>query len=533
LIAAFGMNAIGHFEEHARKYPWLPVHKGLYVFYCAAIAAFVPYFGVYCLSIGLSVSETGILVALSPLCSCVATPFWTALCDRGYRKQVLVGCIAVSTLLRCATPLVAHSFVPLAAFVTLCEIINAPIMAIIDSSTFALLHSTEGTSGGISRYGSVRAYGALGWGLAAPIAGAVIDATGKIESAYYLFGVGMVPSLILACVLPLERRVAGGAAVSAAFTALFKADVALFFSAAFVSGFVGGGVVGMFLFPFLRSLGAPNVLLGLSLTVTCASEIPMFFIAGAVLRMCGYFPVMILCFSAFVLRVLCYSLLTNPWWTLPVETLHGFSYALNWAASTKFVFELMPAELSTSGQGLLSAVQWGLGTAVGSAVAGAIVQRWGYQVVFYCAGALSVAGGMSVALQWVLFTRRQKLEHSLTMTAQRAGAPTSGEGVELVDGTLSSGDSKVLVDLGGDAGSLACRHSERGAAGPHTLAAPPEAPSRAKGPASIDQPEAPADLDHNGDRDDDHVRKRVSSNSNPAEADQPEGESESSPLVRH
>ena len=95
-----------------------------------------------------------------------------------------------------------------------------------------------------------------------------------------------------------------------------------------------------------------------------ASEIPFFFAAGYVVKRVGFFAVLLICSAccfedngghvplkcsahlsplppllpvlAFAVRVLLYTVLTDPWWALPIELFHGITYALNWAASTEY-----------------------------------------------------------------------------------------------------------------------------------------------------------------------------------------------------
>jgi hypothetical protein len=68
--------------------------------------------------------------------------------------------------------------------------------------------------------------------------------------------------------------------------------------------------------------------------------------------------------AGFALRFVFYSCigeapLESPWWTMPAELLHGFTFALGWAASTQYLANLLPAELSSSAQGLLAVTLFG------------------------------------------------------------------------------------------------------------------------------------------------------------------------------
>lgn len=97
-----------------------------------------------------------------------------------------------------------------------------------------------------------------------------------------------------------------------------------------------------FQFIFLQDLGAPSSIKGLALTFTCIAEVPMFFVSTRILARFGVVQVLFSALLAYGIRFLLYSQLTNPTWTLPIELLHGFTYALGFAAATRYMHEVVP-----------------------------------------------------------------------------------------------------------------------------------------------------------------------------------------------
>ena len=75
------------------------------------------------------------------------------------------------------------------------------------------------------------------------------------------------------------------------------------------------------------------------------------------------------------------------------------SEALGWAAATQYVTSLLPPELSSTAQGLLSAVQWGLGSALGSFCFGAVAAAWGWRAMWLVGAVLGVVGAALMATQ--------------------------------------------------------------------------------------------------------------------------------------
>ena len=342
-----------HFREHMRRDPKLILHKALYTVYAASLVFYLPMLGVYARANGMSNYQVGVINAMPPLCEMFLTPLWTWLSDKGegYRRGVMVGNLLVSTFLRCLTGYIT-SFHGLLAWTLLTESIATPVWAIVDASTFAQLDAADTTA----HYGWTRAWGAVGWGLAAPLMGEVVDAYG-VAAMFPCLALLTAPTALLMLYLPVEKRKATGNTAHAAWAKILTADVLLFLSVCFIMGMLGAGIIGGLLFQFLLELGGNNTLLGVSLFATCVSEVPFFFISAPLLDRYGHVPVLVVSLVAFFLRLFWYSLLTDPWWTLPSELLHGCTYALAWASATKYAYEEFPPEMSSTAQGLLASVQ--------------------------------------------------------------------------------------------------------------------------------------------------------------------------------
>ncbi len=61
------------------------------------------------------------------------------------------------------------------------------------------------------------------------------------------------------------------------------------------------------------------------------------------------------CLAAYVLRMLCYSglpYLRSAWWVLPIETLHGLTFACGWGAGTEKSKALAPPGLEATQQAI-------------------------------------------------------------------------------------------------------------------------------------------------------------------------------------
>mmetsp|Transcript_28517 Transcript_28517/g.37305 ORF Transcript_28517/g.37305 Transcript_28517/m.37305 type:complete len:491 (+) Transcript_28517:172-1644(+) len=151
--------------------------------------------------------------------------------------------------------------------------------------------------------------------------------------------------------------------------------------------YVGGtsaGIIDTFLYVFLKDLGADEALMGTARAITCIAEIPFFHYANLLIHRLGEHGVLIVALIFYVIRLFYYSLLEHlPLWAvLPAETLHGFTYAALWAASTAYGFKIAPPHMKTTIQGLVSGIHWGIGFGSGSLIGGFVFDLFGPVALF-------------------------------------------------------------------------------------------------------------------------------------------------------
>ena len=112
---------------------------------------------------------------------------------------------------------------------------------------------------------------------------------------------------------------------------------------------------------YLEDLGAPPQIFGPVAVMAVASEIPSFFMVGRVIQRFGPTTCLCLGVACMSLRLLGFALLSNPWFVLLTETLHGIAYSLVMASATTYMSWVAPPGLSATSQGLFGAVMGSLG----------------------------------------------------------------------------------------------------------------------------------------------------------------------------
>ena len=100
----------------------------------------------------------------------------------------------------------------------------------------------------------------------------------------------------------------------------------------------------------------------------------------------GHVRVLYIGLAGNVLRFVCISLLSNPWYVLPFEILQGVTHAAVWASCTSYIGKIAPPEYATSAQGVLQGLHHGLGRGCGAIFGGILIHIYNTEVVFRCYG---------------------------------------------------------------------------------------------------------------------------------------------------
>jgi PPP family 3-phenylpropionic acid transporter len=97
-------------------------------------------------------------------------------------------------------------------------------------------------------------------------------------------------------------------------------------------------------------------------------------------------------FFVLILRLLFSSMLTNPYWGIAVNMLHGPFYSTYWAGAVNYAREIAPRGLGASAQALFAASFFGLGGIVGALLGGWLFTQFGPPVMFQTGAGLTLVG---------------------------------------------------------------------------------------------------------------------------------------------
>ena len=157
----------------------------------------------------------------------------------------------------------------------------------------------------------------------------------------------------------------------------------------------GQAIVDNLVFLFFEFLGSSYVIMGWTVVLTVAFEIPIFHIAPKLLQRYGANILLQVAAACYVVRVIGYSLIPQGQiaWVLLLEPLHGITYASSATASVGFVTQFIPPGYEATGQGLLYFIR-GAGSVLGLFFGGWLEEILGPRIMYRISATVVACGSV-------------------------------------------------------------------------------------------------------------------------------------------
>ena len=243
----------------------------------------------------------------------------------------------------------------------LANIAFAPIFSLIDAMTYDFLGEERG------KWGKQRLWGSVGFALFGGASGLVMDIysldklTIDYTWSFVAFAVLEIATALTVCTYKISGALSCSEMMSNIGALLRRAEVLVLLLLVFVFGMFTG-IIETFLFWHLQTLGASQLLMGLSLVMNCLPEILVLFLSGKAIQHFGHVKCLCVVCVAYVARFLGYSFLENPWFVLMIEPLHGITFGLMYAAATSYGSVITPPGMHGTIQGIIGGIHFGIGT---------------------------------------------------------------------------------------------------------------------------------------------------------------------------
>ena len=359
------------------------IARAFYFTIFAALAFLLPFLSLYYQKhLGLSGSQIGFLTGIAPIISLVGASVWGAVADatRRYKTILLLGIAGV--WLSVLAIFNASGFLLLTIAVGFYAFLSSPVLPIVDNSVMTLLGEKR------DRYGLIRVWGSIGWGVSAVFAGILIQRYG-LAWAFYGFLILYGLLFLIALGFPIPEVSIANKFWQGIRQLATNVNWIIFLLVALVEG-LNLSIFLTFLFLRMSEMGSTRTMMSLSLTVATFSEIPIFLLGHKLLR--RWTPAQLLAFSIALtaLRAFLYAGMTAPWQVLPISLLHGPTFATMWTAGVAYSNKTAPPGLGATAMAVFSGTTFGLGSAVGAMSGGWLYQHTNSIAPFIWAGIASI-----------------------------------------------------------------------------------------------------------------------------------------------
>jgi PPP family 3-phenylpropionic acid transporter len=356
----------------------------------AAIASVSPFMVLYYQGLGFTGAQIGLLTGLAPLITFLSAPLWTGLADATGRHRLIMSlAILVGVIALFVFPSL-HAFLPVFALVVLLNVFVAPITPLADSAAMFMLAAEK------EMYGRIRLGGTIGFGLAASVAGLLVQNHG-LRLAFWGAAAMFLLGFIVSQKLVYSQSEALGPAWDRVRTLLTDPRWLLFLIVAFAGG-MAAAAFNNYLYPYMKELGAGESTMGLALTVGTIAEIPALFFVNRLIKRFKPYGLLMLSMVLTGLRLVLFAAFGTPGLVLVIQLLNGLTFPIMWVAGVSYADEHAPAGMKTTAQGLFSATVMGVGMAAGGFIGGPLLASLGGRGLYLVFGAVVLAIVALVAL---------------------------------------------------------------------------------------------------------------------------------------
>ncbi|HEX5836637.1 MAG TPA: major facilitator superfamily domain-containing protein 6 [Anaerolineales bacterium] len=358
-----------------------------YFLYFAALSSFMPFIVLFYQALQFNGTQIGLLTGIPPLITLVAAPFWTGVADASRRHRLIMSlgiAMAVALVLLLQT---LNGFVLIFITIVIFNFFFSPVASLSDSATIAMLGEDRGM------YGRIRLGGTIGWGVVAPIAGALVENYG-LKLAFWGFSALMFVNFFIVQKMVHDVTEQGSSNHGGVRYFLTSRRWILFLLLAFLGG-LGSFSAASYLFPYMAEMGASETIMGLALTLSTMTELPIFFFGNRLVKRFGSQGLLMLSLILIGLRSLLYALVSAPFAVLIVQMLGGTVFPALWLAGVTYADEHAPPGLKSTAQGLFGAMTFGFGSAVAGFVGGPLLESIGGRGMFLVFG-LFILGGIGL-----------------------------------------------------------------------------------------------------------------------------------------
>jgi PPP family 3-phenylpropionic acid transporter len=400
---------------------WHSIPLTLFWFvYFGSLGIFFPYFSLYLReNAGLSGTEVGLVLAISPFIGMLAQPLWGQVADRTGARGRTLAFLTMGTALGYLGLGAAEGFRSIVAAMAGLALVGTAVFPMMTSVSLAILRNA-----GRHAFGHVRVWGTIGyfvlvivfpWALeyfrpAAEFTQAPANASQPGLDLMFPITAGLVfIAAFIAFFLPKKGAIGLRAARGDWRELMHNRAFLRFLVFSLCAHFLMHGP--MWLFPlFVRSRGGDLGTIRNMWILMLVVEIPLVLLTGSGLKRLGARGLLAVGVSVGGLRWLMCALITDATLLFAVQALHGVTVVGLNLGSPLYLDVVAPEKLRSTAQGILSMVGAGIAGIASNASAGWLMDRSGIDRLYFICGLGALTLG---ALAWWILPHAQQRSHNV------------------------------------------------------------------------------------------------------------------------
>ncbi len=336
----------------------------------AGAASYRPYLVLYYQTLTFSGAQIGLLTGITPLISLVSLPLITGLADRSQKHKLIMSLSLIAAILGLVLYPFLHSFIAIFLLTILITLFLSPVGPLSDSATLFMLGDRK------NLYSRIRLGGTIGFSIAASLAGTLVENQG-LRMAFWGTAVIFFMAFLVSLKMVHSRKETVETIKKGSALDLIKNPHFLLFLVLVFTGGVANTTINTYLFPYMKSMGAGESIMGLALTIGTMAELPILFFISNFIKKYTSYSLLIFSTAITCLRFLLLALIPNPTLVLAIQLLNGFTFPLLSVAGVTYVDDHAPEGFRATAQGLFNGAVLGVGAAVGGFAGGVLFDRLG------------------------------------------------------------------------------------------------------------------------------------------------------------
>ncbi|MFC7373316.1 MFS transporter [Fictibacillus iocasae] len=358
--------------------------KLFYLLVFFSFGSLFPLLGVYFKDTGLSGTEIGTLLSISPVVMIFAQPLWGMITDYTQRPRGILACSLLLTSLLGFAVMYLNDYVWLILLLIVFSFFQSAIVPVSDSILLNYVHRTG------KEYGNYRLYGAIGFAVSVLIVGKLSEAAG-LQAIFFSFSGALLLTLFLVRAMPREnQRLQGNLRSGIKQLAkmppfmLFLLSVFLVFGPIFANNFYFGF--------YIQEIGGTLTGVGIAFLLSAGSEAPFMKFAGGAFRKWGIMPIMMFASFLSAARWTFYFFEPSLAVVMATTVVQGFSVGLFIPAAMEYLRNHTPSEARATAVALYTAIGNGVGSWFCTIIGGMLIDSYSIFATYLFFGIMSIAG---------------------------------------------------------------------------------------------------------------------------------------------